>query len=568
MSRAAAVDNRLAYGTVADLREASAFQQVGRLRRSAAWRNVSVTYLRVSRTYRERVSRPSHTALPHLPGGFLLGALVPALGLCVALVVGMVSAINLAIPSLAGGDLHPSATELLWIVDGYVVVFACLLVPAGAVADRLGRKGALLCGMAVFGCGTGLCACASTVAMLIAGRVVAGVGAAVVLPSTLALLLHSATPRQRPRLIAVWASMTGIAAVLGNLGGGAAVQWGTWRTLFVASVPVAAAALGAVALAAPRVPRHRRTVPVVGALLLTAACVSLLYGVVSASAHGWLSTQVLGGVGTSALLVLAWVCHELRVPSPLLDPRLFLRPVPRASSLGMSVVFVGMFGLMYVNGQYLQYVRGYGMFDAGVHLLPMAAALWLAPRATVPMVARFGARWAVGLGLGVLAAGLLAASYVDAGTPTYRYVLCTVVVASGCGIATPPLSDGIMSALPSASMGMGSGLQSVARELGSALGVAVVGSVLNARFMSSLPAGLRGPGAPSTVAAAKARIADPGTWSQVVDAFTHAMSVGLRVVASIVVLAGVLVVGWLPRRDADATADSVLPVDVDRPVRR
>ncbi|MDT7662184.1 MAG: hypothetical protein QOD04_1740, partial [Pseudonocardiales bacterium] len=133
------------------------------------------------------------------------GPLAAVLCLCVALVVGMVSAINLAIPALAAGDLHPTAAELLWVVDGYVVVFACLLVPAGALADRVGRKGALLAGMAVFAGGTAVCAAAPSVAVLVCGRVIAGVGAAAVLPTTLALLVGSATARHRPRLIAVWA---------------------------------------------------------------------------------------------------------------------------------------------------------------------------------------------------------------------------------------------------------------------------------------------------------------------------------------------------------------------------
>ncbi|WP_245607027.1 MFS transporter [Pseudonocardia spinosispora] len=474
-------------------------------------------------------------------------ALVPAMGLCVALVVGTVSAINLAIPSLAGGDLHPSATEVLWVVDGYVVVFACLLVPAGALADRLGRKGVLLAGMALFACGTTLCGLAPGITLLVVGRVVSGVGAAAVLPTTLALMLHSVPGSRRPGVIAVWASMTGLAAVLGNLGGGAAVGWGSWRTLFLAGAPLAVVALVGIALAAPRVPCHERAVPVGGAVLLTGGSVSLLYALVSAPQHGWLSGQVYTGVAGAVLLLSGWVVHDLRSVAPLLDPRLFLIPTLRASALGMTVVFVGMFGLMYVNGQYLQYARGCSVLGAGLRLLPMAAGLWLAPRAAVPIMTRFGSRSAVALGLAVLAGGLAAASFVDAHTPTAWYMLCAVGVSTGCGLATPPLSDGIMSALPGSSAGTGSGLQSVARELGSALGVAVVGSVLNARFAASSTL-MRGSEVPSTVADALARPGGAARRSEVIDAFTGAMGAGLRVAASIVVVAGIMVVCWLPRR--------------------
>jgi MFS family permease len=475
------------------------------------------------------------------------GPLAAVLCLCVALVVGMVSAINLAIPALAAGDLHPTAAELLWVVDGYVVVFACLLVPAGALADRVGRKGALLAGMAIFAGGTAVCAAAPSVAVLVCGRVIAGVGAAAVLPTTLALLVGSATARHRPRLIAVWASMTGVAAVLGNVGGGAAVQLGSWRALFLIAAPLALVAMLCAARVTPRPPRQPRPIAVVSSLLLTAGCLALLYGLVSAPGSGWTGASTLGGFGASVLLLGGWLNHDLRAEHTLLDPRLFGVPTLRAGTLGMAVVFAGMFGLMYVNGQYLQYAKGYSVLGAGVRLLPMAAGLWLAPRATVPIVRRFGPRTAVSLGLAALAVGLLGASFADSATPYPWYALCATVIAAGGGLATPPLSNGVLSALSADRVGLGSGLQSVARELGSALGVAVVGSVLNARFAAALPAALRGTPAPSTVAAARARTSDPATLHAVVTGFSHAMSAGLRTVAALVVVAGVLVVHWLPR---------------------
>ena len=219
----------------------------------------------------------------------------------------------------------------------------------------------------------------------------------------------------------------------------------------------------------------------------------------------------------------------------------------------MAVVFVGMFGLMYVNGQYLQYAKGYSVLGAGVRLLPMAAALWIAPRATVPLFRRFGAAATVSLGLAVLACGLFGASFVDSATPYPWYALCITLIAAGCGTATPPLSDGIMSALPAERAGMGSGLQSVTRELGSALGVAVVGSVLDARFAALLPPALRTADAPSTVAAAQHRTGDPVVLHDVTAAFTAAMSAGLRTAAVIVVVLGIAVAAWLPRTSAPPT---------------
>ena len=481
------------------------------------------------------------------------GPLAAAMCLCVALVVGMVSAINLAIPALATGPPRPSADALLWIVDGYVVVFACLLVPAGALADRRGRKGTLLCGMGLFALGTLLCALSPGVAVLLCGRVLSGVGAAAVLPTTLALLVDAAPAAARQRMIGVWASMTGVAAVLGNVGGGAAVQLGGWRALFWIAAPLGVVAVLATAFAAPRVPRHDRPVPVVATGLLTAGVVAVLFALVSAPRDGWADVRVIGGFAAGALLLAGWALRELGARRPLLDPRVFAARGMRGSALGMAIVFVGMFGLMYCNGQYLQYAKGYTVLGAGVRLLPMAAGLMIAPRAGVALVRWAGARVTVAAAVVTLVAGLGTASLVDASTPYGWYAVAVVLTATGCGLATPPLSHGIMAALPASRAGLGSGLQSVTRELGSSLGVAIVGSVLNSRFLAGLPAALRGGAPPTTVAEARARTGDPDLAVRVVSDFTHSMGTALRTAAIVVLAAGVFVVLWLPRRDHETT---------------
>lgn len=281
------------------------------------------------------------------------------MGLCVTLVVGMVSAVNLAIPSLSRSALQPSAAAVLWVVDGYVAVFACLLVPAGALADRLGRKGVLLAGTAVFAAGCLLAGTATDVGVLIAGRMVSGVGAAAVLPTTLALMVAGTPPAGRAGRIAVWAAMTGLAAVLGNVGGGAAIQAGSWRALFLAAVPLSLVALALAAAAAPKTPRYARPVAPLGVLLLTCSFFVLLFALVSGPQQGWTSRTVLGSFAAAAAALTWWVRRELRSAHPLLDPRLLASPPVRAGALGMTVVFTGMFGLFYLNGQYLQYAKGY-----------------------------------------------------------------------------------------------------------------------------------------------------------------------------------------------------------------
>ncbi|MGA4844948.1 MFS transporter [Streptomyces sp. G5(2025)] len=479
--------------------------------------------------------------------------------LCVTLVVGMVSAVNLAIPALSRSALRPSAESVMWVVDGYVVFFACLLIPGGALADRLGRKPVLAAGMGLFTAGCVLCAVAPGIGAVIAGRVVSGVGAAAVLPTTLALMVGGAPTHRRPRLVAVWASMTGVAAVLGNVGGGAAVQTGSWRALFWCVVPLALVALVLVVVFSPAPPRHDRPVSMVSAVLFTAGFLALLSGIVSGPQAGWGSARVLGGFGAAAVLLTTWACWELRREHPMLDPRLFTVPVVRAGAAGMALAFVGMFGLFYVNGQYLQYAKGYSPLGAGVRLLPMAGALLLAPRCTVTLERRTGARVTLGFGLAVLATGLGIVSLVGPSTPYSLYALGATLTAAGCGLATPLLSHGMMSSLPAHQAGVGSGLQSLARELGSALGVAVSGSVVAGMFTAGLPAPLRGPDAPTTVPAAEQYLAAQGLTSPdlrhaVVTDFTNSLDTAMRVLAVLVVAAGALVVAWYPRREPRAAA--------------
>ncbi|WP_409062961.1 MFS transporter [Streptomyces sp. SYP-A7185] len=466
--------------------------------------------------------------------------------LCVTLVIGMVSAVNLAIPDLSADPLRPSAEGVVWVVDGYVVMFACLLVPAGALADRRGRKGILLCGLAVFTLGAMVCAAAPHITVLIAGRMISGVGAAAVLPTTLALLVEGLPEPARRKAVAVWASMTGLAAVLGNVGGGAAIEYGSWRTLFVCLIPLALCALLLVAAVAPVAARRPGPAAPLAGALLTAGFLALLYAIVSGPQSGWGAPEVLAACTAAVGFLAAWARHELRAREPLLDPRLFARPAVRAGVAGMATLFAGMFGLFYLNGQYLQYAKGYGPLEAGVRLLPMAAALLAGPRLGLLVERRCGRRGTVLLGMLVLASGLCVVSAADASTPYSLYALGAALTALGCGTASPLLSHALMSALPAAKAGTGSALQSLARELGSAVGIAVTGTITTAAFMARLPARLPGDGRPTTVAEATSRTSAPAAHEAVVDAFTAGLHTSTLSLAAAIALVALAVARWLP----------------------
>ncbi|MFH8224206.1 MFS transporter [Streptomyces sp. NPDC018057] len=461
---------------------------------------------------------------------------------CVVLVVGMVAAINLAVPLLAASALHPSAPVLVWIVDTYVIFFACLVIPGGAAGDRLGRKGVLLSGLLLFAAGALLSAAAPDVPVLLAGRALTGVGAAAVLPNTLAVLLHAVPAERRGATIATWASMTGIGGVVGNVGGGAVLSGGSWRWLFVAAVPVCLVLAALVARIAPVTPRHDRRLDLPGTVLLVAASVALLIGIVQGPETGWGSPLVVGGFAGSAVLFATWTLVELKAAHPLLDPRLFRLPGLRGACLGMTAIFFGMFALFYVNASFLQYGKGFGVVLTGLGIIPLTLPLMFGARHAGKLSARIGLDTTTALAFAFTGCGLLGLSLTGSGTPYAAYAAWLMVTGVGVALALPTLSGAIAGSLPPAQAGVGAGLQATTREFGSALGVAVIGTVLTSRFAAALPADIRAAGDPHTVAQALAA-APAARAPEVVAAFVSGAQTGLRVIGAAVLVLGVLVVG-------------------------
>ncbi|MGW1322203.1 MFS transporter [Streptomyces antibioticus] len=396
---------------------------------------------------------------------------------CVLVAQSMVAAINLLIPQLGSSSLHPSSAEVLWTVDAYVIVFAGLLVPAGAVGDRYGRKGALLAGLALFAAGAATSALAASPAALIAGRGVSGAGAALITPATLSILVHLAGPERRAQALASWTLALGLGGMAGNLGGGLVGQYLSWRALFGAMVPLSALLALAVLVSTPRTARAPGGRPdPVGTLLLTAGLVAVLFGVIEGPGHGWTSPDILLAFTAGALLIALFTGHALRSPAPLFDPRVFRSPRLRATTLGMATGFFGLFALFFVNSQYLQEVKGYGPALTGVAIVPLIVGMALVPK----LAARWSAhpRPVIGTGLTLIGVGLLAASTAGPGTPYPLYACWLLVISAGTGLSMPALTLGVVAALPQRQAGLGSGLGTSAREIGAALGVAVAGTVL------------------------------------------------------------------------------------------
>ncbi len=434
----------------------------------------------------------------------------------------LVAAMNLAIPKIATSDLHPTPSQLLWIVDTYVLVFAGLLIPAGALGDRCGRKGILLTGLGVFGAGALLSALAPGLPVLLAGRAVSGAGAALLVPATMSVLLYSTPPARRASAVAAWSVALGVGGMAGNAGGALILQYLPWQGLFWGYLPLALVLFAWVARSAPRVPRQTATLDPAGSALLALASAALLFGIIEGPGLGWVSPPVAGAFALTLALLAGFVRHGLRAAHPVLDPRLFRLPRLRGGSIGITVAFFGMFALFYVNAQFLQYVKGYSPLQTGFANVPMAFGMMAVTTYGMSLTRRIGEAGTAGTGLALIAAGLLLLSTADAATPYVLYLAFLLVLATGAGLAMPTLSHAIVASVPAHRSGMGSGLQGAARELGAALGIAVVGTVLSVRLTS-------GAGHGATTA----------------GAFADAAALGYRIAAGVVLVAGAVVISAL-----------------------
>ncbi|GHB59559.1 MFS transporter [Streptomyces umbrinus] len=485
-------------------------------------------------------------AVTSAPPGKTRGVL-PVMCASVMTVQSLVAAINLAIPKLSASSLHPSPTGLLWIVDSYVIVFAALLVPAGALGDRLGRKGALLSGLALFAAGGAVSALAPDVAVLLTGRALAGAGAALLMPASMSLLLHGVPAGRRAAAVAVWGASQPVGGVLGNTGGALILQYLPWRALFWVYVPVAVILLVCAAYVAPRPARTAAGLDVPGSALLVTGSVALLFGIIEGPARGWTSVPGLAAFAAAAVVLTGFVLTELRTGQPVLDPRLFRVREVRSGTVGVAAVFFGMFALFYVHAQFLQYAKGFSPLEAGFGGLPLATGIVVATRLGLRLTDRWGARWTVSTGLLLVAAGLLLLSTATGATPFSLLTAYTLVTALGNGLALPALSHAVVSGLPPHRVGVGSGLNSAAREFGSALGVAVVGTAIATGFSSRLPSAVGAAGTtPAEAFAATARAGNQAR-AAVAEAFSHAVAVGYRVTAGVLLLLTLVVIAGMRR---------------------
>ncbi len=409
--------------------------------------------------------------------------------------------LNVALPTL-DRDLGASASQLQWIVDAYMLVFAGLLLSAGSLGDRFGRRRALFFGLTVFGAGSLASALSGSAGMLIASRAVMGIGGAFIMPSTLSILTNVFPAEERGRAIGIWAAVSGLGIAIGPVTGGWLIQHYSWNAVFLVNLPIV---LLAVAAGTRLVPEskdpHATPLDPVGALISIAGLTALLWAIIEAPTYGWTDARILAAFGVAVAVLSAFIAWELRVEHPMLDIRLFRNRRFSAASVSVSLVFFALLGVIFFLTQYLQSVLGYDPLQAGVRLMPLAVGLMVAAPLSARAAERVGTKAIVAGGLGVVSAALVLMSTVSVDSGYGTVGLTLLLLGFGMGMAVAPATDSIMGSLPLAHASVGSAVNDTTRLVGGSLGVAILGSLLTSGYGGQMDGHLSGLPASATSAA-------------------------------------------------------------------
>jgi EmrB/QacA subfamily drug resistance transporter len=411
--------------------------------------------------------------------------------LCLSLLVIVVDTtiVNVALPTLAR-QLHATTSGLQWIVDGYTLAFASLLLLAGALADRFGRHRALAAGLAAFAAASLAAALTRTTGELVAARAAMGVAAAFIMPATLSILTNVFTDRaERAKAIGLWAAVSGLGVAIGPVAGGWLLAHFSWDSIFLVNLPIAGTALlvGRWLVPASRAPVPRR-LDLAGAALSVTALAALTYTLIQAPADGWTSAATVVHAVVAAVLLAAFTAWETRSSHPMLPLALFRDRAFAGAAGAIMLLFFALTDGVFLLTQIYQFVLGYSPLAAGVRTLPSAAMLAVASPIGARIARRFGTHVPVMAGLALMTVGLMLFAMATANATYGNYGTAMIILSAGIGLAMAPATDSVMHSLPPALAGIGSAVNDATRNLGSVLGVAVVGSVAASAYASHLGA--------------------------------------------------------------------------------
>ncbi|MFJ8189449.1 MFS transporter [Streptomyces sp. NPDC096094] len=492
-----------------------------------------------------------------------------ALGvLCLSLLIVVMANTSLivAAPDMTR-DLRLTSSDLQWVIDGYTVPYAALMLVLGAIGDKYSRRGALVAGLLVFAGGSVMGSVVDETGLVITARAIMGVGAAVVMPATLSLLVAMFPRRERAKAITAWTATSGLAIAVGPVVAGWLLEKHAWGSTFLINVPIAVAAvIGAFLLVPPSKAEGMGRIDYVGGLLSIVSVGALVYAIIEGPHFGWgaapVAAAAVAGVG-----LLAFALWELRHPHPMLDVRKFKLRGFSGSMLAVLFFFFGIFGSIYYATQFLQFVLGYDALETGVRLLPLAGAVFAGAAVTGKLTPKLGVKAVIvpGMVIGTVAVFLL--TQIDKGSAYGDFLPSLLLLGFAIGLSVSPATDTIMDSFPESQLGVGGGANDTSLELGGSLGIAVLGSLLATAYEDKLGdlVGGRLPGPAleaaqdsvgSGLAVAEQVAKDPAGGAQqaqtllaaVHEAFAHGVA-QTSLIGGLVMAAGAMIVlGVLPGR--------------------
>ncbi len=500
------------------------------------------------------------------------------LNLSLVLIVLGNSVLNVALPTLVF-ELDATNAELQWIVDAYALVFGSLLLTMGALGDRFGRGGALKAGLVIFGAASATAFWATTPEHLIAIRAVMGIGAALVMPATLSILITVFPRGERGKAMGIWAAFAGLGGAIGPVVGGWLLEHFSWPSIFAINIPVVALALigGWLLVPTSKDPEQGKLDPV-GALLSIVSLTGLLFAIIEGPERGWTDELVLTGFALAAITGLAFILWELTTEHPMLPLGFFRERGFSVGTTTISMTFFGMFAVFFVLTQYLQFVQGYSPLQAGIRVLPFAGGMMLGAPNSDRLARRFGTPRIVAFGMLMLSGSLVAFALFQVDTAYWRQAPFFLMSGLGMGFAMAPATTTIMDSVPERKAGVGSAVNDTSREVGGAVGIAVLGSILNEGYQrnlseaipASVPSQAReavtnsvgaaltmaervgGEQGAALAAAAKLAFVDAMTWTFVAGAI-------------VTLLAALIAWRWLPELDAHSQASAPGPSPTPHP---
>ncbi|MFH9009160.1 DHA2 family efflux MFS transporter permease subunit [Streptomyces afghaniensis] len=407
--------------------------------------------------------------------------------LCLSLLIIVMAntALTVAAPAMTE-DLGLSSADLQWVIDGYTVPYAALMLLLGAIGDKYSRRGALVLGLVVFGGGAVSGYLAGSATAVIAARAVMGAGAAMIMPATLSLLAATFPRAERAKAITLWTATAGLAIAAGPLVAGALLEHHGWSSTFLINVPIAAlAVVGALVLVPPSRSGHQGRIDYGGGLLSVVWIGALVYMIIEGPHFGW-GVKAVGAAVVAGAGLVAFVLWELRHPRPVLDVRRFTDRRFAGSNLAVALFFLAVFGAFYYLTQHLQFVLGYDALDTGLRMLPLAGAVFVGSALTGYLTPRVGMKWTVTAGMVGGTAALALLTRVDSGSSYGDFVAPLIVLGLAIGLALSPCTDAIMGAFPESQLGVGGAVNDTSLELGGSLGIAILGSLLATSYSGHL----------------------------------------------------------------------------------